>query len=322
MLRQALEQALDSALRDRLEALGESFQIRFDNLRNRYDYLTPIDDVMTLRGATASAGRAWRDGRTIGRGAARALPAAARRRRRDGQGDPRSARARRALLGEIDDDQENTKKARATVGAALRHAKKGPLQWCEWNRLLKVAPGKSAKAAVAELVTVAARVEEHPRLHAEIREYTRSIYEAARLGLTAYDESKKRRRVVDYPDMIDRALTLLEDEAVARELAERLKLVVVDEFQDTSPLQLALFTRLHAIPKRSTWVGDRKQCIFEFAGADPTLMEAVTAWAATEGGATEQLPSNYRSRPELVTACSRLFAAAFARHGYGRIRSK
>ncbi len=86
--------------------------------------------------------------------------------------------------------------------------------------------------------------------------------------------------------------------------------------QDTSPLQLALFVRLHSIAGRSTWVGDRKQCIFEFAGADPQLMEAVTAWAAGSGGETPHLDKNWRSRPELVEACSTLFAAAFARHGY------
>ncbi len=140
-----------------------------------------------------------------------------------------------------------------------------------------------------------------------------SVFAAARAGLVAYDTWKKRRRVVDFVDMIDRALTLIEQPGVADELRERIRLLVVDEFQDTSPVQLALFTRLHALANRSTWVGDRKQCIFEFAGADPTLMEALTKWV---GKATEQLPLNRRSRPELVEACSHLFAAAFARHGY------
>ncbi len=317
MLRQALETALDPATRDRLEKLAKSLQIRLDNKRHRYDFLTPIEEIMTL----ARSNRIAPD----------ALPAMAERSvegllalfaqpRSDGDAMDRellnALRNADRMLGEIHDDQKNTAEAAKVVRGFLRDATRGPLHWCDWIKLSKVTPGKSAKAAVVDLNTIAARVEEHPRLHAEIRAYTQAIYEAARLGLKSYDEGKKRRRVVDYVDMIDRALTLLESETVARELAERLKLVVVDEFQDTSPLQLALFTRLHTIAGRSTWVGDRKQCIFEFAGADPTLMEAVTAWARDEGGAAEQLPSNYRSRPELVSACSSLFALAFARHGY------
>nr|PZN23038.1 MAG: hypothetical protein DIU78_14600 [Pseudomonadota bacterium] len=100
------------------------------------------------------------------------------------------------------------------------------------------------------------------------------------------------------------------------ELAERFSLLVVDEFQDTSPIQLALFVRLHALAGRSTWVGDRKQCIFEYAGADPELMEAVARWARAAGGGAEQLPYNWRSRPELVEGFNALFTAALSRHGY------
>ncbi len=317
VLRQALEGALDPELRASVEKLARSLQIRWDNRSSRYDWLTPVDDVMTLA----------RNNRI----APEALPAMAERScdglidllgpaRPDGETLDRELilaleRANR-LLGEIDDGVGKTIDARATVRDALRDAKEGPLPWCEWVRLSKIAPGKAGRQAVGDLLVAAARSDEHPRLHAEVREYTRAVYEAARIGLKAYDEDKKHRRVVDFVDMIDRTLTLVECDAVARELGERMKLVVVDEFQDTSPLQLALFTRLHAIAGRSTWVGDRKQCIFEFAGADPSLMEAVTAWASEEGGDTEHLPYNYRSRPELVSACSRLFAAAFARHGY------
>ncbi|HMJ13683.1 MAG TPA: 3'-5' exonuclease, partial [Polyangiaceae bacterium] len=119
-----------------------------------------------------------------------------------------------------------------------------------------------------------------------------------------------------YVDMIDRALDLLEVHEVAEELREKLQLVVVDEFQDTSPIQLALFTRLHALCSNSVWVGDRKQCVFEYAGADPALMEAVTQWATENGGEREFLGHNYRSGSELVDAISTLFAAAFASHGH------
>jgi ATP-dependent helicase/nuclease subunit A len=92
--------------------------------------------------------------------------------------------------------------------------------------------------------------------------------------LEGYSDWKKKHRVVDYVDMIDLALELVLRDDVAAELHEELRLVVVDEFQDTSPVQLALFTRLHELSGRNIWVGDPKQCIFEYAGADPELMNA------------------------------------------------
>jgi ATP-dependent exoDNAse (exonuclease V) beta subunit len=317
LLRQALEWGLDPTFRRRIETLAGALKIRWDAKSGRADWLTPLQDIMTLArsnridpqalrgmaersadGLLALLGTPCNDAEALDRDLLAALEGAA------------------TALTRIEDGQQNTAAAKQTIDEALREAKRAELPWSDWIRLSKVTPGKSAKAAVEPLIRAALRVYEHPRLHAELREYTLAIFDAARDGLVAYDTWKKRRRVVDFVDMIDRALTLLEQSDVADELRERIRLLVVDEFQDTSPVQLALFMRLHALAKRSTWVGDRKQCIFEFAGADPALMEALTQWVSDEGGKTEQLPSNWRSRPELVEACSHLFSAAFARHGY------
>src|SRR5690606_18466805 len=141
------------------------------------------------------------------------------------------------------------------------------------------------------------------------------VFEVASIGLRAYATWKEQRGLVDYVDMIDHALSLLELDDVKAELATRLQLLVVDEFQDSSPVQLALFSRLHTLCGRSLWVGDRKQCIFEYAGADPSLMEAVSHWVEEAGGQTEMLVNNYRSRPELVELVSACFSRAFAVHG-------
>jgi ATP-dependent helicase/nuclease subunit A len=162
----------------------------------------------------------------------------------------------------------------------------------------------------------AAAYETHPRFGAHLLELTERLFEAAQLGLAAYAAWKAERGLLDYVDMIDRALDVVGTEEVATELRERLKLLVVDEFQDTSPIQLALFMRLHELCGHSVWVGDRKQCIFEYAGADPTLMDSVARWAMENGGQGERLEHNHRSRGELVNLNSSLFSAAFAPQGY------
>jgi ATP-dependent helicase/nuclease subunit A len=316
-LREALESGMDPDFRGELQALADRLQLRWDALRRRTDWLTPAQDLMTLARSN--------------RIASATLPAMAERSadrliallgppERDGEALDRELLS--ALekadcdLAQVDDGVKKTENAREIVRDALRAAREDRLLWSEWVRLQNLSPAKKVMATVAPLVEVALRVERHPRFQSDVRELTRGIYEAARQGLDAYDAWKRRRRVVDFVDMIDRALTLVDRPEVREELGGRLRLLVVDEFQDTSPVQLALFVRLHQITGRSTWVGDRKQCIFEFAGADPLLMEAVTKWAADSGGDTPRLETNWRSRPELVAVCSTLFAAAFLRHGY------
>ena len=63
------------------------------------------------------------------------------------------------------------------------------------------------------------------------------------------------RGLVDFADQEAEALRLLGRPDVAGVLAERLEVALVDEFQDTSPIQLALFLRLARIVQRSSgWV--------------------------------------------------------------------
>ncbi|MGD0679778.1 MAG: UvrD-helicase domain-containing protein [Polyangiaceae bacterium] len=316
-LREALESGLDPDFRSQMQTLADCLELRWDARTRRTDWLTPVQDVMTLArsnriAATALAGMSER---SIVRLLALLGPA-----------DPDGEALDRALLaaletvdrdlGRIDDGFDKTGTARDTVRDALRSARAERLLWSDWVRLQNLSPAKKVIPTVAPVVQAALRVDGHPRLHSDLRRLTHGIYEAARQGLEAYDGWKRRRRVVDFVDMVDRALTLTERPEVKEELGNRLRLLVVDEFQDTSPVQLGLFVRLHEIARQSTWVGDRKQCIFEFAGADPSLMEAVSTWVAGAGGATPRLESNWRSRPEIVDACSALFAAAFLRHGY------
>ncbi|HEX3850947.1 MAG TPA: UvrD-helicase domain-containing protein [Polyangiaceae bacterium] len=317
LLQAALERELDPALRSRLQVLASELQFEWDGRSSRNDWVTPVDEIMTLaRGnrilpdqLPVMAQRSIdgllellpvpvADGRTLETELASVLATAIEK------------------LEEVDDRQKNTAEAVKTLRSAAGDLAADRLQWATWAKLAKVAPGKRGVAIVAPVREAASAYEVHPAFRAQLRELTELIFEAARVGLVAYAKWKAQRGLVDYVDMIDRALAVLGVAEVAQELRERLALVVVDEFQDTSPIQLALFMRLHQLCENSVWVGDRKQCIFEYAGADPALMEAVTHWAGQSGGQREFLAHNYRSRPELVEATSGLFAGVFERHGY------
>lgn len=318
LLRQALEWGLEPELRLRLNKLAREFELRWDAKVKRFDWFTPVQDIMTL----ARSNRIPADAlpQMAERSAARLLGLLGPPEKDGNALDAELLAAMRtsaAALAKIDDGVKKTSNVRNALQDLLRKAERQQLNWSDWLRLQGLDPGKSAKAAVAPLQEVAARVDFHPRFQSGTRDLTVAVYEAAQRGLNFYDEWKKRRRIIDFVDMLDRALTLVEHPEVRQELAARFQLLVVDEFQDTSPVQLALFVRLHELARKSTWVGDRKQCIFEYAGADPELMEAVTQWARTSGGKVDHLPYNWRSRPELVRCCNALFIGALARHGFG-----
>lgn len=317
LLRQALEWGLEPELRRNLDELAYALELRLDAKTGRVDWFTPVQDIMTLARSNriAPAALPAMAGRSL-LGLLHLLgPAEA-----DGGALDRellvSLREAQRGLERVNDGIKKTETAKDTLGQALKKAEAGRLKWCDWVRLQNLEPAKKHAQLVAPLEAIARRVDHHPRFQAQLRDLTLCMYEAARHGLEAYDLWKRRRRIIDFVDMLDRALSLLEHPEVRAELAERFELLVVDEFQDTSPIQLALFTRLHQLAGRSSWVGDRKQCIFEYAGADPELMESVAAWALAAGGSVEQLPHNWRSRPGLVAFSNALFSAAFARHGY------
>ena len=320
LLREALEFALTLEERTRLNELSERFELKWDNIAKRHNWLRPVADIMDL----ARSNRIEAD----------ALPAMAERSAKgllallpppEPDGAALDAAFRTSLratldaLAKIEDDTGTTEKARREIEQVHRQLASGEvIAWSRWAMLAKLGAGKTSDGALDGLRDSASRYERHPRFQAELGELTRAIFGAAAAGLTTYARWKEARQVVDYVDILVRSLDLVVHESVTAELAERLELVVVDEFQDTSPVQLALFVHLHKLAKRSVWVGDRKQCIYEYAGADPRLMDDITQWVAATGGTQQVLGRNYRSRYELVDLCSELFAAALERHGFTR----
>jgi ATP-dependent exoDNAse (exonuclease V) beta subunit len=317
LLRQALERALPAEQRAELDDLAQRFKLRWDAKIKRVDWLTPARDIMDLARSNRIAESALPEmaERSVV-GMLQLLPQAA----------PDGAALERALATELaqtearlaasKDVTGNTNKCRERVRAARALLADGPLPWGEWAGLARLEAGAKSRDLVQPLKECAEAYERHPQFQREWAALTRAIFGAAQAGLASYQQWKRERRIVDYVDMIDMALNLTSHPRVAAELQSRLRFVAVDEFQDTSPIQLALFLRLHQLAQRSVWVGDRKQCIFEYAGADPGLMDAVATWVHEHEGTRDTLPTNHRSRPELVNACSGLFARALARHGF------
>ncbi|MDF1862128.1 MAG: UvrD-helicase domain-containing protein [Verrucomicrobiales bacterium] len=182
------------------------------------------------------------------------------------------------------------------------------LPWSQWLKLSTETPKKAEIDASDPVRIAASRFEEHPQFHADLETYLVTVFDiAARVG-DRFQALKRERGVVDFQDIEKEMLDLLRTSETCREtLSEEIDLLVVDEFQDTSPIQLALFSELGKCAKRIVWVGDVKQSIYEFRDADPQLIMDAVAGAKK----LAPLDTSWRSTPDLVKFANALFAAPF-----------
>lgn len=229
------------------------------------------------------------------------------------------------------DDTQGTRKAMNRAIRARAKLRAGQrLDWGEWASLATLAVGRQARELYAPVAEAAGAHDSHPALRADLSRAIELVFDVARRTRTAYAELKRSWGVIDFVDQEVLALSLLRRESVRARLREEIDLVLVDEFQDTSPLQLAIFLELARLAKRSIWVGDQKQAIYRFRGTDPALMNAAleNLMADTDAGLVdravdeivsrrqpETLTHSYRSRHELVRLTSEVFVPAFAGHG-------
>lgn len=154
-----------------------------------------------------------------------------------------------------------------------------------------------------------------------------------------------RRGVVDFTGLLVQARDLLRDFPDARREAQaRFQALLVDEFQDTNRLQLELVLMLaekrdgaarpvsqvlegrhpeleRELPLEPAFlavVGDRKQAIYEFRGADVSVFEVMTRAIERSGGGRAFLQDSRRSSPQLVAVLNALMPRVLGREKYGQ----
>ena len=142
-----------------------------------------------------------------------------------------------------------------------------------------------------------------------------TLFDIAENWSKEFNEFKKRNHIIDYNDMERLFLELLDNEAVANEIKGTYRLLLVDEFQDSSPIQIEIFKRLANLMERSYWVGDPKQSIYGFRGTDvelvKELVDQLNQLDKTNGIVVDTLEESWRSRPELVNLVSDCFVRAY-----------
>jgi len=126
-----------------------------------------------------------------------------------------------------------------------------------------------------------------------------------------YQRRKAQDGVVDYLDLLQKARdALLHQPGVREWYQRRFPFVVIDEFQDTDPLQVQLAELLAGERAGAlVVVGDPKQSIYRFRRAHVRLFRELLARSAdAPGRAVVHLVQNFRSRPAILRFVNRVFA--------------
>ncbi|NBF40577.1 MAG: UvrD-helicase domain-containing protein, partial [Spirochaetes bacterium] len=126
---------------------------------------------------------------------------------------------------------------------------------------------------------------------------------------------KRRRGLLSYQDVMELAVDLLKSDGGLREYyGGRFRFIMIDEFQDNNELQKELLYLLslrpgaeteskgrvsaeQLDPKKLFFVGDEKQSIYRFRGADVSVFKSLSEELEAAGGDALELPFNYRSEP-------------------------
>lgn len=200
---------------------------------------------------------------------------------------------------------------------ALKQAEKGaPLDrdWALWQKLRKlriISMPPDYVALAEDVMTAADELPRHPGPLRDALIHMEALLGASQDALDRYAEEKRERGLVDYTDMLAIAHDLLTSRPdVLEVLKSRTDCLVIDEFQDTNPLEFALLWALQREGVPTLIVGDLKQAIMGFQNADPRLMAAIQQKYVLE---TNPLDSNWRSTPALMSWINQVGTGLFGR---------
>jgi len=123
-------------------------------------------------------------------------------------------------------------------------------------------------------------------------------------AIEEYHQVIDLQNLTDYSDLVSRAAAIASDPGHRRSLRERFRLVVVDEYQDTDPLQARLLHDLAGDGRDLVVVGDHDQAIYGFRGADPTAITTFPQRFAVAGqpARTIALTTTRRFGPRIMAA--------------------
>ena len=171
-----------------------------------------------------------------------------------------------------------------------------------------------------------------------VRDDLAELYELVGAFEEQVRAEKRRRGLLSYRDVMELAVDLLKSDGGLRAYyGGRFRFIMIDEFQDNNELQKELLYLLslragaspegdggagdgtesdgtvsaaQLDPRKLFFVGDEKQSIYRFRGADVSVFKSLSEELEAAGGDALELPFNYRSAPSLISFFNAVFARA------------
>lgn len=169
-------------------------------------------------------------------------------------------------------------------------------------------------AKVNDVISIHERLSVSKLVGDKLKQCVDIIFSMAERWKDQYEEYKRKHHLIDFNDMEIQLEQLLEVEEVREEIKVQYTHLFIDEFQDSSPLQVRIFEKLSHLVKRTYAVGDPKQAIYDFRGADTELTLSVINDIALEDKGNKKakpLNTSWRSVRELVEMTNDVFTTAF-----------
>jgi len=170
--------------------------------------------------------------------------------------------------------------------------------------------GKDVKEArqlandLAKKMQVLLEAVEHHDLE---KEYIRGIYNLLAIIQQKFQSEKGKKNGLDFDELQSLTIKLLqENQAVRGKLQNRISYLMIDEFQDNNQVQKQLVTLLlkdkndYIRPGSLFVVGDPKQSIYRFRGADVQVFKEMEESILAESGRVAPLQYNFRSHPQII----------------------
>ncbi len=132
----------------------------------------------------------------------------------------------------------------------------------------------------------------------------RAVTALAEKTRAEFSKRKRQKNKIDFNDAEFFALKLLSDENGAKEIRKGAAVIIVDEFQDSNDMQYEIFRRLSDNGKNLYFVGDIKQSIYRFRGANPKVFADVLE---NKEFTPIFLNKNFRSSEVIVNSVNGIF---------------
>lgn len=130
----------------------------------------------------------------------------------------------------------------------------------------------------------------------------------------SFSEEMEEESLTDFSGVLIKLRNILSSDEhawIREKYSKQFRHIIVDEFQDTDSLQKEIFDLLRSDDNHVIYVGDAKQSIFRFRGAEVEVVSEARNEVESRSGTVEHLERNYRSHPDILKFCNAFYPQIF-----------